>query len=219
MFCEQCGNVIEPNSKFCMKCGAPLAVATKANNLLGFSPKINDPAFLAYKKKSKAWSLIFAFILAVIAMIAFPIYGNYSGDIDFPNSLFYGMGLGGMFILIAVMQTIKRGLDKTWDGVVKDKKTQRRSRSDDDGNSTGYDNIYIVKINKNAGGTKKHKTVNSNALYNYYNIGDAVRHHKGFLYYEKYDKSKDTQILCAACSTFNDINTDFCKHCKCPLLK
>lgn len=220
MFCEKCGNNILNDSKFCMKCGTPLQVTIKANDPIGFSPKINDPAFLAFKKKSKAWSIIFALILAVIVTTAFTVYSLYADapEVEFPNSLYYGMVIGGMFILIAVIQTLKRGLDKTWDGVVQDKKTYRKTQSDDDGNSKRYDDVYVIKIKKNAGGTKKHKTVNSNIYYNYYNLGDAVRHHKGFLLYEKYDKSKDSQIMCAACLTFNDINTEVCKRCKCPLL-
>jgi len=227
MFCEKCGNATEVGTNFCRTCGAPLSIAQPiitpqpTSSLIGYSEKINDSSFASYKNKSKAWSLIFAIILAVVAAIAFPIYGNISGEVDFPKSLYYGLAIGGMFILIAVVQTLKRGFDKTWDGVVTEKKAYKRrvNDSNDDSSMVRHENVYVIKIKKSNGGSKKHKFVNLSGVYDYYNEGDHLRHHKGFQYYEKYDKSHDSVIMCAACLTMNDINTDHCSRCKCPLLK
>jgi len=223
MFCQNCGIEIDSNLNYCSNCGAAFAPSqgvyqNAPTNLVGFSPKINDPAFKAYKNKSKAWSFIFALILAVIAIIAFPIYGNASKEIEWPNSLYYGMGIGGMFVIIALLQTIKRGIDKTWDGVIKYKDAYRRKESSNTGHAV-FHTFYVLKIKKDFGGTKKHKWRDTPGPYSYYNIGDRVRHHKGFYFYEKYDKSRDTHIMCAACMTFNDINATVCEKCKCPLLK
>ena len=55
--------------------------------------------------------------------------------------------------------------------------------------------------------------------YNYYKIGDKVRHHGGINTFEKYDKTGDTIIFCNACATLCDIDDDVCFRCKCPLLK
>jgi len=220
MYCPNCRNIIAEQQKFCTYCGVPLTgmPSNPPTTLIGFSPRINDPAFDHYKKQSKNWSFMFAFILAVIALIGFPIYGNASGDIKWPDSLYYGAGIGGMFILIAIIQTIRRGTDKTWDGVVIDKKIARRNRQQ--GNDyTQYYTAYIVKVKKNSGRVKTHNWNDAPGLYDYYQIGDHVRHHKGLFYYEKYDKSHDAQIICAACMTFNDIQNDYCFRCKCPLLK
>ena len=217
----------ETGTNFCKSCGAPLNIPQPLNtpqplpSLIGFSEKIYDPSFASFKNKSKAWSLMFAIVLAVIAAIGFPVYGNMSGEVDFPNSLYYGFAIGGMFILIAVIQTLKRGFDKTWDGVVTEKKSYKRRVNDSNDNSSivRYENVYVVKVKKNNGGSKKHKFVNLTGVYDYYNEGDHVRHHKGFQYYEKYDKSHDSVIMCAACLTMNDINNEICSRCKCPLLK
>lgn len=195
-----------------------LANVEHKGQLIGFSDKISDPSFAAYQKKSVAWSFIFAGILAVIAVVAFPIYGEKSGELDWPQSLYYGMGIGGMFVVIALLQTIKRGMDKTWDGVVEYKDSYRLKERSRDGH-TNYTMVYILKIRKDSGGIKKHKWRNIPGPYSYYNVGDIVRHHKGFYYYEKFDKSKDEQIMCAACMSFQDINKDICPRCKCPLLK
>ena len=120
MFCQNCGATIADGAVFCANCGQHVAgqQTSSANQLIGFSSRINDPAFDSYKKKASAWSFIFASILAVIAVIAFPVYGNASGDIDWPDSLYYGIGIGGMFILIALGQFIKQRAEETWDGVV-----------------------------------------------------------------------------------------------------
>ncbi len=221
MYCEKCGQLIENNVKFCRICGTPVTIQSPQSSIrpVGFSDRINNQAFKLYKNKSKTWSIFFAFILAIIAVAGFMIYGNVSDEISYPNSLYYGLAIGGMFIAIALLQTLKRGFDSTWDGVVADKKSYRRNLQDDDSATANYENIYELKIKKNSGGSRKHKIVNSPVLYNYYNIGDKVRHHKGFQYYEKYDKSRDSQILCAACLDFNDIRADKCERCKCPLLK
>ena len=227
MYCTTCGNKFIDDPAFCNQCGAPTGKTSNqtivqprqsTSVLIGYSSKINDPTFNKYSKKSTTWSFLFAGILAVIAIIAFPIYGNASGDIDWPVSLFYGMGIGGMFLLIALLQTLKKRLDKTWDGEVIYKDAYRQKTRYRDGH-VQYNNIYILKIKKDTGGTKKHKWRNIPGPYHYYNIGDKIRHHKGFYYYEKYDKSKDNQIMCAACLSFHDISENVCNRCKCPLLK
>lgn len=222
MFCQNCGTKLNEGVSFCVTCGTAVASQPEeqqsAAGLTGFSSKINDPAFGSYKKKSAAWAFIFSGILAVIAIIGFPIYGNMSGEIDWPGSLFYGLGIGGMFVVIALLQTVKRGLDKTWDGVVTHKDSYTLKERNRNG-QTHYHTIYILKIKKDFGGTKKHKWRDIPGVYDYYTVGDKVRHHKGFSYYEKQDKSGDSQIMCAACMSFQTIDKDVCPRCKCPLLK
>jgi hypothetical protein len=241
MYCARCGSQTADNQRFCNVCGQPVLGATTPpafnqpgyvpmNNgqfaqpagrppqLIGYSPRINDPAFKKYQKSATSWSLLFAFILAIIAIIGFPIYGNTSGDIKWPQSLYYGMGIGGMFIVIALLQILKKGSEKTWDGVVIDKKI-RKYRDNNEDTIVRWHTEYVVKVRKDSGGTQNNKWIDQPGLYNYYNVGDRVRHHKGFYYYEKYDKSQDRQIMCAACMTFADTYQDQCARCKCPLLK
>lgn len=159
MFCENCGTELSDNASFCSSCGAATTQHEELQNttgLMGFSSKISDPAFASYKKKSVAWAFVFSGILAVIAIVGFPIYGNMSGEIDWPGSLFYGFGIGGMFIVIALLQTLKKGLDKTWDGVVEYKDSYNLKERNRNG-QTHYHTIYVLKIKKDSGGTKKHK--------------------------------------------------------------
>lgn len=233
MFCSSCGNQIADNSKFCTKCGKQTLNVNSNNQqsnihpysqkynqmLIGFSPKINDPAFEKYKRNSALWSYSFAIILALIAIIGFTIYGNSSGEIEWPTSLFYGFGIGGMFIVIAILQNVRRSLDKTWDGILIDKNTYKQREYDDDSNHYSTHTYYNLVVEKQNGGKVKHRFKDLPGIFNYYNIGDRLRHHRGFQYYEKYDKSQDSQIICTACLTMNPIQNDHCTRCKCPLLK
>jgi hypothetical protein len=187
--------------------------------LIGFSPKINDPAFAKYKKSSSKYALIFAVVLAIIAMVGMPIYGSASGEVEFPQSLYYGMILGGMFLLIAIVQTLRKGTDSTWDGVVIDKRSARRTQRDDDSTVSRHYIEYRFTVRRESGKKYNHTFRDQPAMYNYYQEGDRVRHHKGSTYYEKYDKSRDSEILCAACLTMNPISDQNCRRCKCPLLK
>ena len=185
----------------------------------GYSSKISDPAFDKYRKDSKRWSYLFSFIMFVGAVIGFPLYGNISGEMEMPYSLYYGLGIGGMFLAIAFFQSLSRDRDTTWDGVVVDKKISKRREHDKNSDSTSTVMVYEYKVKRDNGKTYSHQTKNSDTVYNYYNEGDKVRHHKGFLGYEKHDKSRDTFLFCTACATINDVNNEACFRCKCPLLK
>lgn len=221
MVCQNCGKNLSEGETICDVCGT-VAVEQPNNShnmgeLISFSSKISDSAFNSYKNKSIKWAFLFSGILAVIALVGFPVYGNVSGEIDWPNSLFYGMGIGGMFLVIALLQTLKKSFDKTWDGIVVNKDSYTVKERDN--GHTSRHTIYKLKIQKDSGGYKKHKWRDIPGVYSYYNIGDKVRHHKGFSFYEKYDKSKDTKIMCAACLSFVDADKNTCPRCKCPLLK
>lgn len=237
MYCSKCGRELPEDANFCAGCGDRVISTTTEikeeeervnskkgipnddSGLMGFSSKINDPSYEKYRKESKSWSYIFSFILAIAAIIAFPVYGKVSGELDWPYSLYYGFGIGGMFILIAFFQALKRNRDETWDGVVIDKQTYKKSEYDKTNEIHRSYIEYVFVVERDNGKKYKYKSKDQPGLYNYYNIGDKVRHHKGFLFYEKYDKSNDKQIMCAACLCFNDIENDSCARCKRPLLK
>ena len=196
---------------------------TTKNALIGYSLKINDPAFTKYLSNSNRWSAIFAGGLAVIAVIGFFIAGETSSEMDNPESLYIGLGIGSMFLLIALYQIMSKKGGETWDGTVVDKKTEKKRRKKNSGDNDYYWEDYVVftvKIKRDDNG-KKHeiRVENDDTLYKYYQVGDKIRRHKGLNTYEKYDKSKDEIIFCNACASLNDINDDFCFRCKCPLLK
>jgi len=192
----------------------------------GFSEKINDPAFDRYKKNSNRYSLIFALILSIISILSFYFYGENSNEMDNPQAIYIGIFIGAIFISIALVQIFQRINSKTWDGKVIDKKIEHKQikkYSSGDGffkhkyieNKTEY--IIIIKRDD----SKIHTVIteDDDTLFNYYKIGDLVRHHKGLNTLEKYDKTEDKIIFCNACASLNDINDDFCHRCGAPLLK
>ncbi len=235
MICSKCGADSDKNIKFCTNCGNPLpqiadnqpdgenhTEQTQGNqNLVGFSERINDPAFASYQRKGTAWSFIFAGILAVIVIVGFFIYGQTSSEMDNPQALYIGLGIGGMFLTIALLATISRMRVKQWDGVVIDKKVEKKTRREKD--SDGRYRVvryteYTVVFKTDQGKILKRANDDNATVYNYFEIGDRVRQHKVLGTLEKYDKSKDDIIFCNACSTLNDINDDKCYRCSCPLL-
>ncbi|MFW5988251.1 MAG: hypothetical protein ACOCQA_02295 [bacterium] len=222
MYCAQCSSKLSPETEICSSCGAVINKNKSGENkLLGYSSKINDTAFSKYLSNTKKWSIYFTVFLAVIAVVGFFIYGEVGSAMDNPEALFIGLGIGSLFVIISIVQLMKRKRSKTWDGKVIDKKIKKKrySGDPDDGYYQKEVSIYTVIIQDDRG--KKHKISvrDDDTIYNYYNIGDRVRHHAGLDTYEKYDKTGDTIILCSACGMANDINSDYCSRCKCPLLK
>ncbi|MDD2306172.1 MAG: hypothetical protein PHP53_15830 [Prolixibacteraceae bacterium] len=189
------------------------------NNRMGYSQKINDPAFAKYVKNANSYSGYFSLGLAFVAVLGFFINGEVSDNMENPESLFIGLGIGSMFILIAIFQIVGRNRGTTWDGVVVDKKTEnKRRRSKYDESWINYTR-YTVYIRADNGKTHTTSAEDDDTKYNYYRVGDRVRHHKGLNTYEKEDKSGDKIVFCNACASLNDIKEVFCFRCNCPLLK
>jgi len=192
------------------------------DELIGFSHRINDPAFTQYIKNTKRWSFLFASIIALAAIIGFSIYGETSTEMDNPEAFFIGLGIGGMFLVIALLQSIGRNRSTTWDGVVADKQTENKRRKRHSGNNEYYwqqYTLFTVIIMKDNGKIYTKSAEDDDTVYNYFQIGDKVRHHGGLNSIEKYDKSNDDIIFCNACASLNGIQDDYCFRCKCPLLK
>lgn len=226
MLCPHCGVDSDKNVRFCTNCGSAMPESAReekpANReLIGFSPLIKDPAFARYIKNAKRWSYIFASVLALAVIVGFYIYGETSTEMDNPEALFIGLGIGGMFLAIALSQSLGRR-SSTWDGVVVDKRIEEKRRKRRRGDSNYYREQYVlftVVIKRDDGKIYPWSVENDDTVFNYYQTGDKVRRHGGLNTFEKYDKSKDNIIFCNACNYLNDIKDDCCVKCKCPLLK
>jgi hypothetical protein len=233
MFCVNCGEILQEHTKFCTRCGAQTANAAHQNPpfsqtaprgpAIGFSPRIQDPAYTRYLKNSSRWAGIFSAILAAAAVIGFFIAGQTgAGNMKNPQALFIGMAIGGMFLLIALFQTLRKKKDRTWDGQVVDKKVEHKTRSretSEDSFVKEHYTLFTVLIRENSGKFHPLAVENDSRYFDYFQIGDAVRHHAGFSVYEKQDKTRDSYLFCIACGTKNEIYLDVCHRCKCPLLK
>ena len=184
-----------------------------------YSQKIKDPAFANYVKNTHRWSGYFSLGLAFFAVFGFYIYGETSSDMDNPEALYIGLTIGSMFLLIDLFQIVSRSKSRTWDGTVVDKKIESKRRKSRDANQWIDYSEYIVFIQEDNGKIHSISAEDDATKYNYYQIGNKVRHHKGLNTYEKQDKTGDTIIFCNACASLNDIREHHCFRCKCPLLK
>lgn len=190
--------------------------------LIGYSRKIDDPAFKKYLKHEGQWAIGFSVVIAIIAIVGFTVAGEMGiEDMENPESMMIGFGIGSMFLIIALIQVFSKKGTKTWDGVVFEKKAIKKRKKRTSGDDTYYEDvmIYSVIIKKDSGGEHEISTENDDTLYRYYKEGDRVRRHGGLKSFEKYDKSNDDIIFCAACATLCDINEEMCPRCHCPILK
>ncbi len=227
MFCVNCGVALSNESKFCAACGTPCAPVQNAYaarwgvQKVGFSEKINDPLIAKYLKNSNRWALIFSFGLAIIAIAGFTIYGEVSSEMQNPGAFLIGLAVGSMFVSIALVSVSRKKMSKTFDGFVVNKKVVRKKGKEYDSQDIGrtyYYNEFVVEIRADDGKIHRIKS-NEDDRFEYFNIGDRVRHHGGLRAYEKYDKTNDSIIFCVACGKKWDISEDYCDFCKCPLLK
>ncbi|MFH2059406.1 MAG: hypothetical protein ABIJ59_10965 [Pseudomonadota bacterium] len=192
------------------------------NTLIGYSDKISDPAFAKYLESSAQYAWIFSIILAGAAIIGFFIYGETSSEMDNPEALYIGLLIGGMFMAIAFFSNRSKQKGWTWDGTVCDKQIEKKKRKVyNTGNDYYMQEYQLFKVIIQSDHREKYELTaeNDDTVYNYYQIGDKVRHHGKLNSYEKYDKSNDTIIFCNACATLNEICDEICHRCSCPLLK
>ncbi len=226
MYCERCGALWPEDAELCPKCGAKQSETAQDAGLPkgprpGFSTRINDPAFARYVRHAHSWSTLFSVMLAAVAIAGFYIYGETSSAMGNPEALYVGFVIAGMFLLIGFYAVADRNRTKTWDGTVIDKRIQRKVKKKTGWDEIKYDTytVYSVVIRDDRG--KEHVVTyrDDDTMYNYYRIGDRVRHHGKLRSIEKYDKSGDLFIPCGACGTLCPIDEDFCHRCKCPLLK
>ncbi len=223
--CPQCGKTNSQEDIYCSACGHTLnkdsteATKVQMQTRVGYSTRINDPAFSLYVRKSNRWAVIFALILAVIAFVGFTISGATGGEPGNPQSMYIGIGIGGMFLAIAFFQISGRKRSVTWDGIVVEKEKENKRRRTKGSDGFEYYMEFRVVVQRDNGKIYKMIAENDDTVYNYYNIGDKVRHHAGLNSYEKYDKSNDSIIFCNACASLNDIEDEYCFRCHCPLLK
>ena len=229
MYCKHCGTDLVENTHFCSGCGmqtgsTPESRPVARGGRIGYSERIHDPAFAGYLKNTNRWSAIFSVILAVAVIIGFFIYGETSSEMENPQALFIGLFIGCIFLVITIYTIIARKKSKTWDGVVVDKTIKKKNRRQNTGSGDNdyyihYYTEYAVLVRDERGKTHRLTAEDDDTRYNYFQVGDRVRHHAGLNSYEKYDKSRDSIIFCNACATLCQISDDVCWRCKCPLLK
>lgn len=242
-FCTKCGTQMDDQARFCPNCGASIAPGSAAPSgwvqpsaapfsqaplyaagaerrgipFPGFSDRVNHPEILVAFRKSRKASKGFAFILAVIPLIGFPIYSLSDDKMELSQAIMYGGILSAIFLGFAVFGFIRANAKNSYEATVIDKKT-RAVYSQDSADSTRY----ITVVRTTTGKQKKIVEHDSSQLWawDYLQVGDRFRYHPQFNFpYELYDKSRAPYLACVSCTAQNPVGADRCRRCNLPLLK
>ena len=234
MFCRNCGKEIPNGAKFCFNCGAPApapATASPAPSgntgtrqglpFPGFSDRKDDPEILAAVKKNRKATWVFFLIIMPLPVIGFAIYGLIGDGMELGTALAIGGAISAVFLVLFLISLITSAADRTYDGVVTDKKVSSRYRSNGSDAGTSVTE-YVTYVRTDDGRTKKiiEKSGGHLTAYDYLEIGDRFRYHPAFAFKsEKYIKATAKGIYCAGCGTRNPVESDRCSKCGIPLLK
>ena len=215
-YCSSCGAKVRKDNEICPSCGKPFDDEMLYGNTrrigaggVGYSEITDHESFKAYKKiTGKIWAISIP-VITIIVILA---------------SMFTGAGLtvgllaGIVVFIIMLIVGLMIGRKKpVWEGTVVRKSYHRRRK--DDG---ADDETYTIFFRTDSGKKKSQVWRSHSSIYDYLKEGDRVR----FLgnlgsqnAFEKYDKSEDDRIPCAACGTMMDPRYDYCTVCGCILLK
>ena len=235
MFCQNCGTQQNENARFCENCGAGINGAAPCGgyapaqpsydpSLIGFSQRIHDPVFEELRKESFRRSINHGLFFLPIVVLLFQIAPFFSDDFTRPIALTVGCIVGGFGLVGSLLGGARQAMAKDWDGEVIDKKiTEHQTYGRNDNIEMYY--FHTIYFRLAGGGRKKmRKRLSTGELDHwdmmvYLNIGDNARYHGKLDYFEKYDKSRDTQVPCANCRQFIDIRLDNCPVCRVPVIK
>ncbi|MBQ9518346.1 MAG: hypothetical protein IJR59_00425 [Firmicutes bacterium] len=180
---------------------------------IGYSERIHSPEVQAALKKSRRAAGIF-FILLILAPIVISLILSVKNDDG--SLVMVGFGVSFVFLVINIISFIAQKTKRQWDGTVVDKKRENRTEA-----SRGHSNVrrLTVVVRTDSGSIKK-ISGSINPYYDYLDIGDKIRYYPQYNnYYEKFDKSGDSYVLCPVCGSKVDIDADRCKRCKVPAIK
>lgn len=227
-FCWNCGDRIEKGKRTCPNCGVKYKGDSKYGDIpalgaggVGWSSNAAHHSFKKYFKNDRKYSFIWLIGLSILIPGGMLLSGEI--ELDTEGIMVIG-GILAAFWGIGLLFILKKGGKKPdWDGIVEDKKIFQKTRQTKDREGKAYDEEYteyIVYIRKQNNSIFELIEEN-NTRYDYFNIGDYLHYHgsKYLNYIEKYDKSLDTTIFCASCSSISDMRDNYCERCGCILLK
>ena len=225
-YCTVCGERVEKNMQNCPKCGASygddkyIGISQTGAGGIGYSSHSGDACFKAHKRKSTIAGFIFLLVLTVIAAACVMIFGKVTVDSDNFKIMLAVIGIIWAFDIIwAICSNMNKG---DWEGIVESKKNYVKEDrdNDSDGNENiRYRHIYKVYFRTNSGKKKKMKDVDNSKNYDRFIEGERVKFIGKLRYYEKYDKTADSYIPCAACGSFRDARENYCGKCGSIMLK
>ena len=232
-FCRTCGEALEEGAEVCPVCGTKVGEkpsgapagsfgtrtrdewlvgnAQSAGITPGYSKKFDTPEFqAALKAGNSSYTRLLLITLLVLPPVVMLIVSLFRRDLG------VGLLFGGTIVVYAIeipviaFFLIRRNTAKPWDGEVVDLEHRTSDES--------ADRYYII-CRTNEG--KKRKVADfGHSMYEYLQVGDRVRFHPRLnVPLEKYDKTRDSFLLCPFCGMRQPLENDDCDKCNKPLLK
>lgn len=193
---------------------------------VGYSNAVNDPRFISKRKNQSCLALGCSIIMIPIPFIGFWAYSQFWHGMEMSEALKVGAGVSAIFFVFYLILWIKKLFSHQWEGVViglsEEEHLSRKNYHSEGSTFTRHDNyyyLYVVKIQTDSGKIKRIENKSAKSFYfNYFKVGDRVKYHPDIDYYEKYDKTNDTHLLCPLCNRVNPITDDVCQ-CGVPIIK
>ena len=191
----------------------------------GWSDRVNDPELLAALAKQKRVSGRIAAFLVPIPLVGFAIYGLASDNLAFPKALLYGAIVSLVFLIFSLIGKRQSSSKNAYEGMVVDKQTRTRRRSNGSSNGSRDYSVYneLITVVRTSTGEQKRivETDDKRTLaWDYLQVGERFRYHPEHAFpYELYDKSHAPCLYCVVCQKKNPVTEDRCIKCGTPLLK
>ncbi len=214
MFCPRCNNEIAENVKTCPTCNFHFQEGMSYNReeLVGYSPNIKKIQSHGVRQKQQNRFVFVGYAVAVIALFGIPLL-YFMTKQSLLTGIIAGVIIAAFFSFFATLQIRNSKFDRTYDAEIIDKDVEKQQHKK---KTLVFCKLHLKKDN---GATQWVNLPYGAGSASYYAVGDVIRHHKGFLYPEKFDKSKDDRCICVNCGVVNNMKNDQCCECGIALLK
>lgn len=195
---------------------------------IGFSKVVYEPRFKNFYEKDIRKKIILNFLIVLMPFFILVSASLLANVIPLGYALKVSLVISSIILILSLFIWFISSKAKSWDGEVISKHEEEREKTvrHGSGKHARYERVsytvYVIQVLLDSEDSYnivyETDTVEGKYYYENFNEGDRIRYHGKLHYYEKYDKSKDTFVLCPFCKTVNYIKSSKCE-CGAPLIK